>query len=132
MWSLDLRIAQTLYIVVSALISLFVIFNLHYVVDSDILNSVTSASSHSEEEQVLPQESTDPAPDNDVGLVVASMKHENSSWLSIYFPDWKKDIYVVDDPTAPLTVPKNKGRESMVYLTYVFALSPSIHVRHFR
>ncbi|KAK7948001.1 uncharacterized protein PG986_008887 [Apiospora aurea] len=34
-------------------------------------------------------------------------------------PAWRKRIYTVDDPHAPLTVPKNKGRESMVYLTHI-------------
>lgn len=28
-------------------------------------------------------------------------------------------IYVVDDPTAPLKPPRNKGNEAMVYLTYI-------------
>ena len=52
-------------------------------------------------------------------VVVASQRTENATWLSTYFPDWEKNVYAVDDPTAELTVPKNKGRESMVYLTYV-------------
>lgn len=50
-------------------------------------------------------------------MVVASMKSDDTSWLSEYFPDWTKSIYVVDDKDAPLTVTRNKGRESMVYLT---------------
>lgn len=54
-------------------------------------------------------------------MVVASMKSDDTSWLTEYFPDWSRSIYVVDDKKAPLTVPYNKGRESMVYLTYVFA-----------
>lgn len=52
-------------------------------------------------------------------VVVASQRTENATWLSTYFPDWEKNIYAVDDSTAELTVPENKGRESMVYLTYV-------------
>ncbi|KAL1999455.1 hypothetical protein VTN02DRAFT_4503 [Thermoascus thermophilus] len=52
-------------------------------------------------------------------LVVASMRSDNTSWLFEYFPDWHKSIYVVDDPDAELTVEVNKGRESMVYLTYI-------------
>ncbi|KAI1037335.1 hypothetical protein LB503_008858 [Fusarium chuoi] len=52
--------------------------------------------------------------DNDVEMVVASMKHENVSWLDEYLPEWKKNIYVVDDNKAKLTVPMNKGREAMV------------------
>jgi len=53
-------------------------------------------------------------------VVVASQASENATWLNEYFPSWEKNIYRVDDAKAPLTVPKNKGRESMVYLTYVF------------
>lgn len=46
-------------------------------------------------------------------FVVASQKTENTTWLREHFPEWEQYIYAVDDPTAPLTVPKNKGRESM-------------------
>lgn len=52
-------------------------------------------------------------------VVVASQASENATWLDKYFPQWEKNIYRVDDPDARLTVPKNKGRESMVYLTCV-------------
>lgn len=51
-------------------------------------------------------------------LVVASTTSDDTSWLFQYFPNWHKSIYVVNDETAELTVEKNKGRESMVYLTY--------------
>lgn len=62
-----------------------------------------------------------PGPD-DTEMVVASMKKENLTWLDDYLLDWKKNIYVVDDPYAPLTVPVNKGREAMVFLTCVTLL----------
>lgn len=52
-------------------------------------------------------------------VVVASQASENATWISEFFPRWEQNIYRVDDPSAKLTVPKNKGRESMVYLTYV-------------
>ncbi|KNG45707.1 f-box domain containing protein [Stemphylium lycopersici] len=52
-------------------------------------------------------------------VVVASQSSENATWLNEYFPQWEKNIYRVDDQHAPLTVPLNKGRESMVYLTYI-------------
>ncbi|CAG8248306.1 unnamed protein product [Penicillium olsonii] len=52
-------------------------------------------------------------------MVVASMKKDDTSWLRQNFPDWSKSIYVVDDKHAPLTVAYNKGRESMVYLSYI-------------
>lgn len=52
-------------------------------------------------------------------VVVGSLASDNATWLDEYFPQWEKNIYRVDKPDAPLTVPKNKGRESMVYLTYI-------------
>ena len=52
-----------------------------------------------------------------VEFVVASMKDDDTSWFKEYIPQWKANIYAVDDPSAPLTVPENKGREAMVYLT---------------
>lgn len=50
-------------------------------------------------------------------MVVASLKSDDTSWLAEYFPDWSRSVYVVNDNKAPLTVARNKGRESMVYLT---------------
>lgn len=58
-------------------------------------------------------------PKDGVELVVASIKEENMTWLNDYLPYWKKSIYIANDPTAELTVPKNKGKEAMVYLTYI-------------
>ncbi|OJJ44001.1 hypothetical protein ASPZODRAFT_72227 [Penicilliopsis zonata CBS 506.65] len=52
-------------------------------------------------------------------MVMASVKSDNTSWLFELFPDWHKSIYMVDDMSAKLTVPRNKGRESMAYLTYI-------------
>jgi hypothetical protein len=44
-------------------------------------------------------------------IVVASLAKDNSTWLNTHFPDWETRRYIVDDNS---TVPKNKGRESMV------------------
>lgn len=52
-------------------------------------------------------------------LVVAKRKDEDTKWIGKYLPDWSSSIYVVDDSKADLTVPGNKGRETMVYLTCV-------------
>ena len=52
-------------------------------------------------------------------IVVSSMKHDDTSWYDEFFPDWERNIYVMDDPRAKLTVAKNKGRESMAYFTYI-------------
>jgi hypothetical protein len=54
---------------------------------------------------------------DDVEMVVASTSRDNVTWLNDYLLDWKKNIYVVDDTDAALTVPMNKGREAMVFLT---------------
>lgn len=54
-----------------------------------------------------------------VMLVVASQTKDNTTWLDGSFPDWEKSVYLTDAPSN-LSVPVNKGRESMVYLTSVF------------
>ena len=53
-------------------------------------------------------------------IIAASLKDENTSWIHDNFgADWDLKIYVNDDPQAPLTIPRNKGRESTTYLTYI-------------
>lgn len=59
-----------------------------------------------------------------VELIVATTSRDNTTWLNDKLKGWTKNVYVVDDPTATLTVPKNKGHEAMAYLTCV-ALVPS-------
>jgi hypothetical protein len=49
---------------------------------------------------------------------VASLRSEDTSWVHRHLPDWSRSVYIVDDPSAELTVPTNKGREAMVYLRY--------------
>jgi len=49
-------------------------------------------------------------------VVVAKTASEDATWLDDYFPQWEKNIYSVGDRNAKLKIPKNKGRESMVYL----------------
>ncbi|KAJ6131741.1 hypothetical protein N7471_006956 [Penicillium samsonianum] len=77
------------------------------------------AQIHEHESTKQPDELARPSVPRPKDMVVASMKSDDTSWLSEYFPDWTKSIYVVDDKHAPLTVTRNKGRESMVYLTYI-------------
>ncbi|KAI1332457.1 hypothetical protein F5Y16DRAFT_420518 [Xylariaceae sp. FL0255] len=56
----------------------------------------------------------------ELDLVVASLSREDVAWVDKFLPQaWTKKIYVIDDVEALLTVPKNKGREAMVYLTYI-------------
>lgn len=52
----------------------------------------------------------------EVGLVIASTLKDDTTWLKNAFPDWRKFIYVVNDPTVKSTVDVNKGREANVYL----------------
>jgi hypothetical protein len=52
-----------------------------------------------------------------VELVVASLKGDDVSWLHDFIPKWTPHVYIVNDQKALLTVPRNKGREAMVYLT---------------
>ena len=72
---------------------------------------------------------------NDIGLVITSLMPWITLRFPTYFPAWTQKIYAVDNPTTPLAVPNNKGRESMVYLMYVVlprqffnSLSDSQHV----
>ena len=54
--------------------------------------------------------------------MVASLKKDDTSWLQEGIENlegWERNIYVVDGE-GNLKVPKNKGREGMVYLTYVY------------
>ncbi|KAF1991826.1 hypothetical protein K402DRAFT_367181 [Aulographum hederae CBS 113979] len=54
-------------------------------------------------------------------LIIAATKRETEeiSWIAEDLPNLPTFLYVVDDPAAPFHVPKNKGHEVMVYLTYV-------------
>ncbi|KAF1934038.1 uncharacterized protein M421DRAFT_415086 [Didymella exigua CBS 183.55] len=52
-------------------------------------------------------------------LVIARTREEEMDWLKREIPDQPTAIYVVDDPSAELHPPKNKGHEVMVYLTYI-------------
>ncbi|THC88245.1 hypothetical protein EYZ11_012306 [Aspergillus tanneri] len=52
-------------------------------------------------------------------IVVGKLRSEDTDWVLQELPEWQHAVYTVDDPTAPLTVPQNKGRESNVYLQYI-------------
>ncbi|DAA77604.1 TPA_exp: Uncharacterized protein A8136_6150 [Trichophyton benhamiae CBS 112371] len=51
-------------------------------------------------------------------LIVPRLRTERVDWINS-LEDIKKEIYVVDDPLSFPRIPKNKGREAMVYLTYL-------------
>lgn len=54
-------------------------------------------------------------------LVMGRLKDDDISWVDKELPGLNTSIYVVDDddPNAQLRIPKNKGHEAMVYLTYI-------------
>jgi len=52
-------------------------------------------------------------------LISGHMRSENTTWMTIDLPDIELYLYTVDDRTAPLHPPRNKGREAMVYLTFI-------------
>lgn len=52
-------------------------------------------------------------------IVVPRKKSEDLSWLEDELPGVQRAVYVVDDARAVLKVPRNKGNEAMVYLTYI-------------
>ena len=54
-----------------------------------------------------------------IATVVASQTRDNTTWLPSLFPDWHHNMFVADQPDATLSVPQNKGREGMTYLTYI-------------
>ncbi|KAK4038957.1 hypothetical protein C8A01DRAFT_16980 [Parachaetomium inaequale] len=67
-------------------------------------------------------------------IVVASLRSEDTFWVHRHLPDWTHSVYVVDDPSAEFTVPKNKGREAMVYLSHIidnyYTLAPATIFAH--
>jgi len=74
----------------------------------------------SSDHDLRPEANKDLTPER-VMLVVASQTTDNTTWLDGSFPLWEKSIYLTDAPSN-FSVPANKGREGMVYLTSV---SPS-------
>ena len=51
-------------------------------------------------------------------LVIGRLRSEDVSWTQ-EIPNVNRSIYTVDDENSVLKVPKNKGHEAMVYLTYI-------------
>jgi hypothetical protein len=52
-------------------------------------------------------------------LVVPQAGFEDTEWIQYELPEWQPAVYVVDDLSAPLHPPKNKGHEVIVYLSYI-------------
>jgi hypothetical protein len=51
-------------------------------------------------------------------LVSARLMRDNVDWMD-QIPDIKKAVYIADNRFALFHPPKNKGREAMIYLTYI-------------
>ncbi|KAF2477900.1 uncharacterized protein BDR25DRAFT_275425 [Lindgomyces ingoldianus] len=54
-----------------------------------------------------------------IALVVPKTEKEDLAWMQREIPEIQLVVYEVDKPNAVNKVPKNKGREAMVYLTYI-------------
>ncbi|OCK78479.1 hypothetical protein K432DRAFT_444611 [Lepidopterella palustris CBS 459.81] len=52
-------------------------------------------------------------------LVLPKTTDEDIAWIHSELPEVPLAVYEVDNATAEYHVPKNKGREAMVYLTYL-------------
>jgi len=53
-------------------------------------------------------------------LVIGRLSEEDVSWLSDASPHLNKAIYIVDqDDPSKFRIPRNKGHEAMVYLSYI-------------
>ncbi|KAL2164330.1 hypothetical protein VTH06DRAFT_3546 [Thermothelomyces fergusii] len=51
------------------------------------------------------------------GRMRSSVSAEDTTWVHRFLPGRARSVYVADDPSAKLTVPENKGREAMAYLS---------------
>jgi Protein of unknown function (DUF3431) len=58
-------------------------------------------------------------------LVIAHRQRENISWTDSLPQSVTRAIYCVDDTSSNSTLPANKGREAMVYLTYIIDHYPN-------
>ncbi|MCJ1288966.1 hypothetical protein MMC34_000497 [Xylographa carneopallida] len=59
-----------------------------------------------------------PAPPSKA-IVIGKLASEDTSWVTRELPDWHPFIYSVDNTSAALHTPVNKGREALAYLSYV-------------
>ncbi|KAF2159557.1 hypothetical protein M409DRAFT_30032 [Zasmidium cellare ATCC 36951] len=50
---------------------------------------------------------------------MGKLQHEDTSWVQEYLPDWQNAIYTVDNTSATLSTPRNKGRKANPYLLYI-------------
>lgn len=92
---------------------------------SRLLSNVTSPSTSPTKQPYAPRPHYGPGKPKPPGstytktLVVPKTKDEDTNWIGQEIPEWQPAVYVVDDPSAPLHPPRNKGHEVMVYLSYI-------------
>lgn len=58
-------------------------------------------------------------------LVVGHRERDNISWIESLPANINRCVYVIGNATASPTLPANKGREAMVYLTYIIDNYPN-------
>lgn len=61
----------------------------------------------------------DPAHKYQKALISGHLSIENTTWMITDLPEIELYLYTVNDLKAPLHTPRNKGREAMVYLTFI-------------
>ncbi|KAF2734694.1 hypothetical protein EJ04DRAFT_228946 [Polyplosphaeria fusca] len=54
-----------------------------------------------------------------VAMVVPKTRKEDIRWMAAEMPEIPVVVYEVDNPNAENKIPQNKGREAMVYLSYI-------------
>lgn len=86
---------------------------------SPLIPSTPPTPSTASEPQFKPGKAKPPGETYSRTLVMAKVQKEDISWLVNQFPNETLDIYLVDDPPEKLRIPTNKGREAMVYLSYL-------------
>ncbi|KAJ5691852.1 hypothetical protein N7462_001275 [Penicillium macrosclerotiorum] len=52
-------------------------------------------------------------------IVMGRVRDEDTAWVSAELAEWRNFIYTVDDTSAPVHTPKNKGREALPYLQFI-------------
>lgn len=72
----------------------------------------SSAPSLKENGSVPPANSTK-------AVVVPKLSREDTAWVDQELEGWQTFVYVVDDLSAPLHTPRNKGREGLAYLQFI-------------
>ncbi|KAH0563224.1 hypothetical protein GP486_002210 [Trichoglossum hirsutum] len=92
-----------------------------YVTVSQDLPTITSSAEVTQETQIDGdgKHLSDLAGTVDGVIVMAKLQKEDTNWVGEHLPEWKNAIYTVDNTSAPLYTSVNKGKESMVYLTYI-------------